>query len=311
MTCDTLKIHVCRFANSKRKEATIKWYENNLRPLIDFFGAECSVHTIGRIEADEYWGHIRNRRDYLASHPSKPTLTRRLSDTTLHNFLRAVRTFWNALVKQRVVEYNVFDHLSYVPDKQRVEMKAVSPEDLRALREVAKESSVRDYAIVTVLATSGMRAGELVSMTMENLKVGTGEALVYGKRGWRKVFLGKASTEAIKLYLKERPEISEGALWLNVYNKPLTTDGIRQMIGRLAGRANVKGRHNLHSFRHRFAQAWLDKGMNAQILSKALGHADVTVTLLIYGNQDDRRVAMAMRQLEMSPFEDPEGLEEL
>jgi len=50
--------------------------------------------------------------------------------------------------------------------------------------------------------------------------------------------------------------------------------------------------------------------MNAQILSKALGHADVTVTLLIYGNQDDRRVATAMR-LEMSPFEDPEGLEEL
>ncbi|HRW06879.1 MAG TPA: tyrosine-type recombinase/integrase [Caldilineaceae bacterium] len=190
-------------------------------------------------------------------------------------------------------------------------MKVVSPEDLCALREVAKESNVRDYAIVTILATSGVRAGEMVSMTMENLKLSTGEVLVYGKRGWRKVYLGKESTEAIKVYIEERPDTDEDALWLNVYGKPLTTDGIRQLIDRLAERANVEGRHNLHAFRHRFAQAWLDKGMNAQILSKALGHADVTVTLLIYGNQDDRRVAKAMRQLEMSPFEDPQGLEEL
>jgi site-specific recombinase XerD len=192
MICETLGVHVRRFANSKRKEATIAWYRNTLSSLIEFFGADCPVHSIGRIEADTYWEYIRNRRDYWASHPMQPTLKQRLSDTTLHNFLRAVRTFWNALVKQRVVEYNVFDHLSYTPDKQMVE-----------------------------------------------------------------------------------------------------------------------GRHNLHAFRHRFAQAWLDKGMNAQILSKALGHADVTVTLLIYGNQDDRRVATAMRQLEMSPFEDPQGLEEL
>jgi site-specific recombinase XerD len=148
-------------------------------------------------------------------------------------------------------------------------------------------------------------------MTINHLTLTTGEALVYGKRGWRKVYLGKESTVAIKAYLEERPKTGEGALWLNVYGRPLTTDGIRQLIDRLAKRANVEGRHNLHAFRHRFAQAWLDNGTNAQILSKALGHADVTVTLLIYGNQDDRRVAKAMRQLEMSPFEDPQGLEEL
>ncbi len=260
MTCETLGIHVRRFVNSKRKEATIAWYHNNLSPLVEFFGADYPVNSISRIEADAYWEYIRNRRDYWASHPTKPTLKRRLSDTTLHNFLRSVRTFWNALVKQRVVEYNVFDHLTYTPDKQMVEMKAVCPEDLRALREAAKESGVRNYALVTVLATSGVRAGELVSMKLKHLTLATGEVLVYGKRGWRKVYLGKESTEAIKAYLEERPEIGEDALWLNVYGKPLTTDGIRQLIDRLAERANVEGRHNLHAFRHRFAQAWLDKG---------------------------------------------------
>jgi hypothetical protein len=35
------------------------------------------------------------------------------------------------------------------------------------------------------------------------------------------------------------------------------------------------------------------------------------VTLLIYGNQDDRRVSQAVREAEMAPFEDPAGLDDL
>ena len=44
-------------------------------------------------------------------------------------------------------------------------------------------------------------------------------------------------------------------------------------------------------------------------MSKALGHADVTTTLLIYGNQDDRRVGHAIREVELAPFHDPDGLD--
>ena len=82
-------------------------------------------------------------------------------------------------------------------------------------------------------------------------------------------------------------------------------------MDRLATQANVTGRHNLHAFRHRVAQAWLDNGINAQIVAKAPGHADVTTTLLIYGNQDDRRVSQAVREAEMTPFYDSSGADDL
>jgi site-specific recombinase XerD len=136
-------------------------------------------------------------------------------------------------------------------------------------------------------------------------------AWVKGKRGWRKVVLGKASVQAIQAYLQERSVSQSNALWLNVFGQSLTTDGVRQLVDRLADRAGIAGRHNLHAFRHRAAQAWLDQGINAQIVAQALGHADVTITLQIYGNQDDRRVAQAIRQAEMAPFEEPLGLEDL
>jgi site-specific recombinase XerD len=212
------------------------------------------------------------------------------------------------MVRQQVVDYNPFDHIKPPKDKRPAVMKAITTEDLRAIWQAAMQSSPRDFAIIIVMATSGVRAAELVSMNLRQLDLRQGVAWVKGKRGWRKVFLGKASVQAIQTYLKARPTTKGDVLWLNIFDQPLTTDGVRQLVDRLAAKAGITGRHNLHAFRHRAAQSWLDIGINAEIVAKALGHADVTVTLHIYGNQDDRRVAKAIRQAEMAPFEDAPNL---
>jgi integrase/recombinase XerC len=299
---NTLARHVQRFLLSKYNKQTRDWYAKNLRPMVEFFDENSCLEDIGRIEAETYWQHLMDRDECWTNHPSKPTIKRPPSQTTLSNHLRATRTFWSEMVRQRLVEFNPFDHLSCPPDKRPAEMKAVSVEDLKAIWHAAHRSGARDFAIITVLATTGVRAGELVSMTIDQLDLRKGEAWVKGKRGWRKVFLGKTCVEAVETYLQERTESPEPTLWLGSHGGPLTDDGIRQLIYRLAEDGNIRGRKNLHAFRHRVAQAWLDHGINAEILSQALGHADVTVTLSIYGNQDDKRVRKTAHQAEMLPF---------
>jgi integrase/recombinase XerC len=299
-----------RFLQTKHNAATRAWYAKYLRPMAADLGAERALLTVTRIDAERYWQSVRTRKDCWESHPTRPSQKRALAPASLHNCLRAMRTFWTAMVRLKLVAENPFDHLRAPKDTRPVQMKAIAPDDLRALWAVAKVSGARDYAIVTVIAASGMRAGELVSMGLQRLDLRHGTVWVNGKRGWRKVFLGQASTDAIQVYLRERPANGQDALWLNVNDQPLTADGIRQLVDRLAKRAGIRGRHNLHAFRHRAAQAWLDSGINAEIVSQALGHADVNITLLIYGNQDERRVRSAIRQAEMLPFEDPHGLDD-
>src|SRR5690606_18471312 len=131
--------------------------------------------------------------------------------------------------------------------------RAIAHEDLRALWQAARQSSRRDFAILTVMATTGVRAGELVSMNLRQLDLKQGIAWVQGKRGWRKVFLGKAAVETIEAYLCERPAGQEQALWLNTLGRPLTTHGVRPLVDRLAEEAAVIGHLNLHAFRHRVA----------------------------------------------------------
>ncbi|RMH36453.1 MAG: hypothetical protein D6694_13880 [Gammaproteobacteria bacterium] len=302
MNKNSLERHVQRFLLTKPNLQTRSWYARSLRPMVEFFGGDTPLAAIDRYDAERYWEHLNNRTDCWQSHPSKPTVRKRLAPTTLSNYLRAARTFWTEMTRQREVEYNPFAHLQAPKDDRPPQMKAITAEDLRKLWNYARRTGAREFALVTVLATTGVRAGELASMTIDQLNLTKGEAWVCGKRGWRKIFLGEVCVEALRTYLEERPNDPSNALWISTHHGPLTSDGIRQLIDRLAESAGIQGRHNLHSFRHRLAQAWLDNGINAELLSQALGHANVKVTLHIYGNQDDKRVRNTVAQAEMLPF---------
>lgn len=302
MPAQTLEHYVDRFLRTKSNPRTRTWYGNYLRPLLTYFGPQRVPEMISYADAEDYWHDLQSRNHCWESHPNKPTQRRRLSPTTLQNYLRATRSFWRYLRQQRLVDDNVFAHLSAPKDSRPAQMKAIDPDDLNAIWQAARQSGRRDYAIITVIATCGLRAGELISMDTQRLDLNQGIAWVEGKRGWRKIFLGQTSVSAIADYLQERPINSSTSLWLNVMGQPLTSDGVRQMVDRLARKANVSGRHNLHAFRHRAAQAWLDNGVNAEVVSQALGHANVGITLGIYGNQDEKRVRKAMQEMELTVF---------
>jgi len=267
MQHDSLGILVERFIESKTNINTHIWYAKYLRPMASCLDASRAIASITRVDAEHYWKSVCARKNAWASHPSRPKQQRGLLQTSLHNTLRAIRTFWKEMQRQRLVEINPFDHLRVSKDHRPVQMKAIAPDDLRAIWDAAKQAGAREYAIITVLATTGLRAGELVSMSVERLDLRKGTAWVNGKRGWRKVFLGEASVAAITGYLQSRPTVATDALWLNVRDQPLGTDGIRFIIDDLAAKAGVRGRHNLHSFRHRAVQSWLDSGVNAEIVS--------------------------------------------
>jgi len=254
---------VARFLNTKNNRETRHWYAKYLCPMVTFLGEERLLSEVGRQDAEAYWQSVQQRSACWESHPYKPTQDRRLAPTTLAHHLRAARTFWSEMVRQCLLDYNPFDHLSPPKDDRPVEMRAIAPEDLRAIWKAAISSSKRDFALITVMATSGVRAGELVSMNLRRMNLKTGEVWVTGKRGWRKVFLGKTSIQAINEYLEERGQDTCPALWLGQRGNPLTADGVRRLVYRLADKAGVDRRHNLHAFRHRTAQAWLDEGVNA------------------------------------------------
>ncbi|MFZ4850893.1 MAG: site-specific integrase [Caldilinea sp.] len=180
MTGSTLAVHVERYVDTKHNQETRTWYAKYLRPMVDFLGPDRSLDSITRTDGERYWRAVQARKTCWNDHPTKPTERRPLSSTTLHNHLRAARTFWNEMVRQRLTEVNPVDHLKAPRDTRPVEMKAISAEDLRAIWRAAMDSGKRDFAMITLMATTGIRAGELVSMALTHLDLKQGMA--WGER---------------------------------------------------------------------------------------------------------------------------------
>jgi integrase/recombinase XerD len=74
--------------------------------------------------------------------------------------------------------------------------------------------------------------------------------------------------------------------------QPLTNSGLNQLLRRLAGKAEITGRFNPHSFRHAFGIEMILAGADSAIVSKIMGHSSIKVTVDTYGNfGDDRRLS--------------------
>ncbi|HEX5937156.1 MAG TPA: tyrosine-type recombinase/integrase [Actinomycetota bacterium] len=141
----------------------------------------------------------------------------------------------------------------------------LSPKEIRALFKVCAGTTFedrRDTAIIAVLLDAGLRLGELVGMTLEDIDLETRTITVLGKgRRSRTVGLGVKALQAVDRYLRGRRAQADhrlDAVWLGLRG-PMTGSGVRQMLERRGAEAKIRGLHP-HQLRHTFAHSWLAGG---------------------------------------------------
>jgi len=155
-------------------------------------------------------------------------------------------------------------------------------------------TGIRDKALMFVLLDTGSRAGELLSMNIQDLGLTRGEILICEGKGRkpRMVYLGKKYRQAVRVYLRQRTN-NHPALWITAEGERLTYWGLRQMIRRKAAKAGFP-EPTLHSFRRAFAINMLRAGVDVFNLQKLMGHADLQV-LRRYLAQTTEDIAQAHR----------------
>jgi site-specific recombinase XerD len=131
----------------------------------------------------------------------------------------------------------------------------------------------RDTALLRMLLDTGMRAGELCGLAVEDLDDEQAVAHVLGKgRRGRAVPYGRKTADALRRYLRARavhPQADLPNLWLGKKG-PLTDSGLRQVLERRAAEAGVEDVHP-HRFRHTYAHTWLANGGQEHDLMRLAG----------------------------------------
>ncbi|MFN3202498.1 MAG: tyrosine-type recombinase/integrase [Bradymonadia bacterium] len=161
--------------------------------------------------------------------------------------------------------------------------KGLSDREEAMLLEVVEEcGSTRDRAIIWTLLETGLRVGELVEITREQLELGSRRAWFHipGPAGApvRRVPIGRTARRALKTYLIEPRGDGPGPLFLGERG-PLTANGIQRMLrgyGRKAGITVTP-----HILRHTFAMRALEEGkVDINTLAELLGHGSLETTRL-------------------------------
>lgn len=242
-----------------RRSETARWYKVPIEELIQIYG-DIAVRSITAAHLDDWFDLV---------------VARNLSRWTVNSYTRAVKSYFNHMVKMGHITVSPADHLK-PPRPPKATPKDITDNDIIAMLAASKRDR-RDYAMICMLRDTGCRVGGLVSMTVDTLHMQETE---HGKRGKilvtekgdksRFVFFKDETCLALIAYMEYRAAYSPPEIWLNRSDKPLTTSGVYHILRRVAKRAGV-ARFNPHSFRHRMCKKLVEAGTPHKVIQDMMG----------------------------------------
>jgi integrase/recombinase XerC len=230
--------------------------------------------------------HVKEARAFLANQlqdGSKPiTLKRRIA---------TLKHFYQFYIDSGNLKLNPFA-LIHSPKVSKPLPKTIDePQIQQVLNQPFDQASIlmmRDLALVELMYGSGLRASEVVGLTMQDLNLSQRMLRVLGKGNkQRLVPITRPCQQSISLYLKDvRPVLVRTLgedqlsvyLFLNHLGKPLTVRGLEYILAQLARRSGVDLHIHPHQLRHTFATQLLDNGADLRTIQELLGHATINTT---------------------------------
>lgn len=216
-----------------------------------------------------------------------------LSKVTIDNLRRIFSSFFSWLEDEDYIMKSPVRRIHKVRTDTLVK-EIISDENMEVLRDSCQE--LRDIAMIDLLASTGMRVGELVKMNREDIDFHERQCVVFGKGNKeREVYFNARTKIHLKKYLDERTD-DNPALFVSLA-KPhtrLTISGVEVRLRNLGKRASLYKVHP-HKFRRTLATMAIDKGMPIEQVQKLLGHVKIDTTLH-YAMVNQANVKMAHRK---------------
>ena len=145
-----------------------------------------------------------------------------------------------------------------------------------------KRNSLRDAAVIELLFASGMRISELCTLRPDDINLGDGTILIYGKGDKeRRIQIGN---ESVIHVLKEYHTNFNAAIYrcnhffANQNGKPLSDQAVRRMINKYSSLAAIEMHITPHMFRHTFATCLLEADVDIRYIQEMLGHSSINIT---------------------------------
>ena len=242
-------------------ERTIKYYKSTLLMLNDRMDLHVTHMTTD------------NLREYLTSYQKKNNC----SKVSIDNIRRNLSSFFSWLEEENYILKSPMKRIHKIKT-DKVIKETLSDESLECLRDNC--DNLRDLAIIDLLASTGMRVGELVKLNINDIDFENRECVVFGKGNKeRPVYFDARTKIHLRNYLNSRSD-SNPALFVSLdrpYDR-LKISGVEIRLRCLGRKLGINKVHP-HKFRRTVATKAIDKGMPIEQVQSLLGHSQIDTTM--------------------------------
>lgn len=258
-------------------------YERKLAPNT------LKAYQIDLRQFSEFAGDIWPDRDMLSSYIKH--LNQNFAPRSVKRKLASVRAFYHTLTLDGMLGESPFDKLHIRIQSPKQLPRVIPNQIVHDLLQSAYDSHtpdhrdiLRDIVVLELLFSTGLRVSELCALTRDTFLLEDDELrlLVRGK-GSKERILQITTPELVQLikayYNEFQKEIQQcGFILLNRRRRPLSAQSVRRIIQKYLKQIGVTYHITPHMFRHTFATALLEAGMDIRYIQSLLGHSSISTT---------------------------------
>ena len=253
------------FISAKKIEGcsdkSLKYYEKTITSALDSINKD-----IKHITTDDL-------RSYLTKYQEE----KKSSKVTMDNIRRILSSFFSWLEDEDYIIKSPVRRIHKVKTSKTIK-ETYTDESLELMRDKCVE--LRDLAMIDMLASTGMRVGEMVLLNRSDIDFNERECVVVGKGDKERMVYFDARTKLhLQSYLDSRTD-SDPALFVSFRSphKRLTIGAIELRLREMGRKLGINKVHP-HKFRRTLATMAIDKGMPIEQLQRLLGHQRIDTTL--------------------------------
>lgn len=269
------------FISAKRVEGcsskTLRYYLATINKMTDTVGKHITKIT------------TEDLRKYLSDYHEENNC----SKSNIDNIRRILSSFFSWLEDEDYILKSPVRRIHKIKSAKTVK-ETYTDEMLECMRDNC--GSLRDLAIIDMLASTGMRVGELVHLNIEDVDFENRECVVLGKGSKeRPVYFDARTKIHLRNYLESRND-DNPALFVSMlkpYNR-LKISGVEIRLRALGQKLDITKVHP-HKFRRTLATRAIDKGMPIEQVQKLLGHSKIDTTMQ-YAMVDQENVKLSHRK---------------
>jgi integrase/recombinase XerC len=223
--------------------------------------------------------------DYYLSHLDE----QKLSKKSIVRKISALRTFYNFLMLKGYIDINIFDKIETPKVSRRLPKILEDDEIMMLFKSINRNTPLgfRNYIILDLLFSSGLRASELCQMEVKDLKLNQRQILIHGKGSKDRYVpihlelekdLRQYLTYTRPILLAKGPITNNDYVFINYRGTQLTERGLRVILKKIISDSGETYKIHPHMLRHAFATTLLNHGADLRVVQELLGHEHLKST---------------------------------